>query len=487
MANSFIGNMRIEYRKREIFFGLILLLSDIISLSLAFFLSFIFRFGINPANIYSDNIKYYLYYSIIGLLIIVVLLYFRKLYSYKNLYFGMGNNESIIISVIITIFLLIVFNYYFHRNIYQLSRIWIMYSTVVSIILLMINRAVTRRAVLWFFRKKEININVLIVGINEEGRRIAKTFDKEGMEKIKVVGFLDKRQHLERIKKTGELKDINVLGGLEELETVLKKFNVNRIIISSHNIKYFDILQILERVGNLNVEVQMSPSLFEFSVSRMKIFEYLGIPLIQIQKITIKGRDKLFKFLIDYLLAILLFLIFLFVYPIMAILIKSDSKGPVLYSQERYGKDFKKIRLYKFRTMRLGADKERKYIEKIYNRDSSFKIKDDPRITRIGRFLRKTSIDELPQVLNVLKGDLCIVGPRALVIEEGDLLKEWEKKRMQVNQGITGLWQVSGRSDINYEERIKLDLYYIQNWSIWLELKIIALTVIKIFRGSGAY
>lgn len=487
MGNSFISNIRSNYRKREIFFGLILLLSDIVSLGLAFFLSFVFRFGINPPNIFRDNIKYYFYYSIVGLLITVVLLYFRKLYSYKNLYFGMGNNESIIISVIITVFLLIVFNYYFNRNIYQLSRIWIMYSTVVSIILLMISRAATRRAVLWFFRRKEIDINVLIIGINEEGKRIAKTFDKDGIEKINVAGFLDKKQHLERIKKSSEFKDINVLGDLEKLETVIRKFNVNRIIISSHDIKYFDIVQILERVGNLNVEVQMSPSLFEFSVSRMKIFEYMGIPLIQIQKITIKGKDKLFKFLIDYLLAILLFLIFLLLYPIMAILIKSDSKGPVLYSQERYGKDFKKIRLFKFRTMRLGADKERRYIEKIYNRDSSFKIKDDPRITRIGRFLRKTSLDELPQVLNVLKGDLCVVGPRALVIEEGNMLKDWEKKRMQVNQGITGLWQVSGRSDINYEERIKLDLYYIQNWSIWLELKIIALTVIKMFRGSGAY
>ena len=137
--------------------------------------------------------------------------------------------------------------------------------------------------------------------------------------------------------------------------------------------------------------------------------------------------------------------------------------------------------------MRADADKEQKYMKEIYNREGNFKIKNDPRITRIGRLLRRTSIDELPQVINVIKGSLCVVGPRALVVEEGDLLEDWEKKRMQVNQGITGLWQVSGRSDISYEERIKLDLYYIQNWSIWLELKIIALTIIKMFKGSGAY
>jgi lipopolysaccharide/colanic/teichoic acid biosynthesis glycosyltransferase len=213
----------------------------------------------------------------------------------------------------------------------------------------------------------------------------------------------------------------------------------------------------------------------------------MGVPLIQIQKVEIKTIDKILKFTIDYLIGIILLVIFIISYPIIGVLIKIDSKGPILYAQQRYGKNFKKIKIYKFRTMRVGADKEKKYINKIYDRKGNFKIKDDPRITRVGRFLRKLSIDELPQVINVIKGDLSVIGPRALAIKEGDELEEWEKKRMQVSQGITGLWQVSGRSDINYEERIKLDLYYIQNWSIWLELKIVALTIIKIFRGAGAY
>ena len=114
-------------------------------------------------------------------------------------------------------------------------------------------------------------------------------------------------------------------------------------------------------------------------------------------------------------------------------------------------------------------------------------LKDDPRITKVGKFLRKTSIDELPQIINVLKGELSVIGPRALAIPEGDRLKDWEKKRMEVNQGITGLWQVSGRSDVNYEERMKLDLYYIQNWSIALEFRIIILTILRMFFNRGAY
>ena len=484
---SLVNSMRDNYKKRELFSGLILFIGDIVFISLAFYLSYVLRFKIDSTQIFIENIKYYLIYSIAGLVIIIILFYFRRLYSYRNLYSGIGNNEGIIISVIITIFLLMIFNYYFHRNTYQLSRIWIVYATVFSIIILIIGRALLRKLILWFFKKKNIYVNILIVGINEEGNRIAKTFGKNGIEKIDVVGFIDKEDKISKISESNDYKDIKILGSLDKLGTIIEKFNVNRIIISSSDFKYFDILKLLEKVENQNIEVQMSPSLFEFSVSRMRILEYMGIPLIQIQKTAIKGINKLLKFLIDYSFGIVLFIIFMLAYPFVGILIKIDSKGPILYSQERYGRNFKKIRIYKFRTMRTGADKEKEYLKKIYNREGEFKLVDDPRITKVGKFLRKTSIDELPQVINLLKGDLSLIGPRALAIEEGDLLKEWEKKRMQANQGITGLWQVSGRSEVSYEERMKLDLYYIQNWSIWLELKIIILTMMKVFKGNGAY
>lgn len=487
MSNNFIRIIRDNFRNREIFFGSILIISDVIFLSLSFFLSFVLRFGLDSSTIFLGNIRYYIFYSIGGVILIIILLFLRKLYNYKNLYRGMGENEGIITSVIISVLLLILFNYYFHRNIYQLSRIWLIYYPVISIILLIISRNIIRRLVLWFFKKTGININILIIGINEEGRRISDTFSKVGVEGTKVIGFIDKEDNIKLIKKSKKNKDIKILGELSELGKIVKKYNINRVIISSSDIKYFDIFRLLEEIEDLDIEIQMSPSLFEFSVSRMKIFEYMGIPLIQIQKTTIKGIDKFLKLLIDYLLGTVLFIVFIFLYIVIGTLIKIDSKGPVLYSQERYGRNFKKIKVYKFRTMRVGADKEKKVIKQLYDRKSSFKIKEDPRITRIGRFLRKASLDEFPQVINVLKGELSIVGPRALVIEEGDQLEDWEKKRMQVKQGITGLWQISGRGDVNYEERIKLDLYYIQNWSIWLELRIIFLTILRIFFGRGAY
>ena len=484
MRKGFIGK---DYKKRELFFGIIIFFSDLIFLCLSFLLSFILKFRVESYEVLGVNLKYYIIYSAVGILLIVVIFGLRKLYSFRNLYKGMGENEGVASSVIVSIFLIIMFNYYFNREGYQLSRIWLIYSTLISIILIIISRTIVKRLFFIFLSKIGIRTNVVIIGISEESKRIAHTFNKSMIERINVIGFIDDKHGMGKPKESDSYRDIKVLGTLDNLGSIVKKHNIHRIIISSPKLKYFDIMTLLDKIGDFNIEVQMSPSLFEFSVSRMKMFDYMGVPLIQIQKVEIKTFDKILKFIIDYSIGIILFIVFILLYPVLGILIKIDSKGPVLYTQQRYGKDFKKIKVYKFRTMRAGADKEKKYINKIYNRKGDFKIKGDPRITRIGRFLRKTSIDELPQIINVFKGELSVIGPRALAIEEGDKLEEWEKKRMQVSQGITGLWQVSGRSDINYEERIKLDLYYIQNWSIWLELKIVILTIMRIFRGSGAY
>lgn len=476
-----------DLKKRKILSGVILFFNDLIFLSLSFLLSFILKFRVESYEVLGENLKFYIIYSVIGIFLIVVVLALRKLYSLRNLYRGMGENEGVATGVIISIFLIIMFNYYFNREGYQLSRLWLVYSTIISIILVILSRTAVKRLFFLFLSKIGIRTNVAVIGINEGSKRIAHTFRKSMIEKINVVGFIDDKYDNEKSGDYHALYDIKVLGTLKDLDSVVKKYNIHRIIISSTKLNYFDILTLMDKISDPNIEVQMSPSLFEFSVSRMKMFDYMGVPLIQIQKVEIKTFDKILKFIIDYLTALILFIIFILLYPVIGILIKINSKGPVLYKQKRYAKNFKEINVYKFRTMRAGADKEKKFIKKLYDRKSEFKIKEDPRVTRVGQFLRKTSIDEIPQVINVLKGELSIIGPRALAIEEGNQLKEWERKRMQVDQGITGLWQVSGRSDVDYEERIRLDLYYIQNWSIWLEFKIIVLTIIRIFRGSGAY
>ena len=500
MAENKLSDINILNRKRERIFGFLLFLNDVIFLGLAFYLSYVFKFKINNLEFLGPNIWYYVYYSFIGGIIMLVFFYFRRLYSFKNLYRGMGENQGIILGVVISIFLVIIFNYYFNRDSYQLSRLWIVYIAFLPAIFVMVSRFFAKKIIFKILSRMNIITNLLIIGINEEGKRIARTLSKNRIEKINVIGFVedviksgkemtDQDKAIKAVNGEGivDLQEFKILGNMENVEEIIRKNKINRIIISSKYMAYFDVLDLMDKVKDLNIEVQMSPSLFEFSVSRMKMFEAMGIPLIQIQRAGIRGIDIFYKWLIDYGIGIVIFALFLLILPFIALLIKIDSKGPVFYRQERYGKDFKKIKIFKFRTMRTGADMEKEIIANLYNREEGCKIKEDPRITRFGKFLRKTSLDEIPQIINVIKGDLSIVGPRALAIQEGDMLEEWEKKRMQVKQGITGLWQVSGRSDISYEERMKLDLYYIQNWSIQLEIRIILLTFLKFFPDRSAY
>ena len=474
-------NIREKISKKGILFGFFLVVSDILFLCLSFFLAFLL---LDSATI-GENIRFYFFYSAIGIVVIIIILSTRKLYSYKYLYSGMGENSFSTLSIIIGIFIIIILNYYSNREGYQLSRLWLIYSTVISAFLIMVSRALVKRIFFSILSRAGIKTRTLVIGVNEEGKRIAHTFNKSKIEKNEIVGLLT--DNYGKVSKNEKLGDFKILGNLGDITDIVRDKKVQRIIISTSNLKYFDILNLLDKIGDDNVEVQMSPSLFEFSVSRMKMFEYMGVPMIQIQKVSFKLLDRILKFLIDLILGIFLFLVFILIFPVTGLAIKLDSKGSVLYSQFRYGKNYKKIKVYKFRTMRAGADGEKKYVKEIYIRDSGFKLQKDPRVTRVGKLLRKTSLDELPQVLNIVKGEMSAIGPRALAIEEADQLKDWEKKRMTVNQGITGLWQVSGRNDVNYDERIKLDLYYIQNWSIWLDLKIVALTVMKIFGGAGAY
>jgi exopolysaccharide biosynthesis polyprenyl glycosylphosphotransferase len=194
------------------------------------------------------------------------------------------------------------------------------------------------------------------------------------------------------------------------------------------------------------------------------------------------------KRVMDFVLSIILLLVLAPLFLIAALLIKFDSKGPVFFMQERVGLGKRRFRLYKFRTMIDGADKKQDELE-VLNEVSSpvFKIQKDPRITRLGRILRKTSIDEIPQLINVLKGDMSLVGPRPLPVRDyNGFNQDWHRRRFSVRPGITCLWQVNGRSSIQFEKWMQLDMSYIDNWSLWLDLKIIAKTIPTVLKGSGA-
>jgi exopolysaccharide biosynthesis polyprenyl glycosylphosphotransferase len=245
---------------------------------------------------------------------------------------------------------------------------------------------------------------------------------------------------------------------------------------------------IMTQCDRKNIRTRIVPDLFQITLNRMHIEEIAGVPMIGIKETGISGLNQFIKRTIDMSFAAITLLLAIPLLAFIALVIKLDSPGPVLFPQERVGKNGRRFTIYKFRSMVEGAEGQKAALEVLNEADGPlFKIKDDPRRTRLGKWLRKWSLDELPQLYNILRGDMSLVGPRPPIPTEVAQYKEWHKRRLEVSPGLTGLWQVSGRSGLTFDEMALLDIYYIENWSLGLDAKILIQTVPKVLFGQGAY
>jgi exopolysaccharide biosynthesis polyprenyl glycosylphosphotransferase len=235
------------------------------------------------------------------------------------------------------------------------------------------------------------------------------------------------------------------------------------------------------------IDLVVAPQLTDIAGPRVHIRPVEGLPLLHVEEPKLSGVAWLFKNLMDRLLAALLLVVCLPLFVVVALVIRLSDRGPVFFKQVRVGREGKTFEVVKFRTMYVDAEERLAHLVDLNESDGLlFKIRNDPRITEAGRFLRKTSIDELPQLLNVLRGQMSLVGPRPLPADDGDFLGD-VRRRLLVRPGITGLWQVSGRSELSWDDAVRLDLYYVDNWSLAFDLVIILRTVGVVFRRKGAY
>jgi exopolysaccharide biosynthesis polyprenyl glycosylphosphotransferase len=247
----------------------------------------------------------------------------------------------------------------------------------------------------------------------------------------------------------------------------------------------------MQQCAKAGADFAMVPDLLELRLSQLDVDTVGGIPVISLKQNAIQGFNGVFKRTIDLVLASTLLILGSPIILIAAIATKLDSPGPVFFGQVRVGKDGRLFKAWKIRSMKVNAEEE---LESLRQREDAaasdkimIKLRDDPRRTRVGKFLRKTSLDELPQCWNVLRGEMSFVGPRPPVPREVLRYEDWHKARLQVVPGMTGLWQVSGRSFLDFEEMVMLDLYYIENWSPGLELKILLQTIPAVLTGRGAF
>jgi exopolysaccharide biosynthesis polyprenyl glycosylphosphotransferase len=277
---------------------------------------------------------------------------------------------------------------------------------------------------------------------------------------------------------------------ISQLETVIAHEPVDEVFIALSMEKYSDLVKpIVQLCEEQGIIVRLQSELFKLRIARWQLDELNGLPIFTIRSGPPEGWRLMAKRLIDVGGSITLLLLFTPLLLVAALLIKMDSPGPVLFKQERVGLNKRRFQLIKFRTMTDGAEEGQATLEALNEADGPvFKIKNDPRVTNLGRFLRRYSLDELPQLFNVLKGDMSLVGPRPLPVRDvARIAVQWHKRRLSVKPGVTCLWQVNGRSDIGFDQWVQMDLEYIDRWSLLLDLKILMKTIPAVLRGAGAY
>ena len=272
------------------------------------------------------------------------------------------------------------------------------------------------------------------------------------------------------------------------LEARLAQVRPDEIVVSEGGVDEETVLNLVETAHRTGVRVRIAPKTTELLLQRGEYIPGQGMPLFELQPPVLAGADWAVKKAFDLVVSAVVVVVGLPFWLLIALAIKLDSRGPVLYRDRRVGVGEGEFGMLKFRTMVQGAAEQQAVLEEQNEAGGAlFKIRDDPRVTRVGRVLRRLSLDELPQVLNVLGGEMSLVGPRPLPLRDYRQLEAWHRKRYNVLPGITGLWQISGRSNLTFDDLVRLDFYYIENWSIWLDISILVKTLPAVLAGRGAY
>ncbi|MGH2796343.1 MAG: exopolysaccharide biosynthesis polyprenyl glycosylphosphotransferase [Thermoleophilaceae bacterium] len=330
--------------------------------------------------------------------------------------------------------------------------------------------------------------NTVIVGAGDVGQLFAKKVLNHPEYGINLVGFVDAKPK-ERRK---DLEHVALLGETGRLPAIVRLLDVERVIVAFSNDSHEETLELLRAVKDLEVQIDIVPRLFEFVGPGVEIHTVEGLPLLGLPPLRLSRSSRLLKRATDLALTIPALVLLAPLFALLALMIKLDSPGPVFFRQVRRGAAGRTFRIFKFRSMHADAE-ERKHEVAHLNRHLApggdprmFKIVGDPRVTRVGKLLRRFSLDELPQLLNVLIGQMSLVGPRPLILDEDEHVERWARQRLNLKPGVTGLWQVLGRSEIPFAEMIRLDYLYVTRWSLMGDLRLMALTIPALLRRSTA-
>jgi len=472
-------------KRSKLFFEILRLPVDFIATVAAFLVAYRIRpfTDLIPGvqyNFFPEQLPPYdefLRFGLWATIFLIILFVFNGLYSIKSVErFG---KTFIRIVFLVSAWLMFIIAYYF-LIVHQLffSRIALAHIWLFAIVFVTLGRVLMLLVQELMYRYNIGRTKVLFIGVSSFADRCYSVLGQD--RKYKVVGALAEEHHS---RKMGSLK---IIGTIDQLESIVHKYGVEEIIQAeptfdsisnadilsfcrSHQIYYYFIPEVL-RLQSVNIEMEMIDD----------------VPVISLKQTPLEGWGHVYKRVFDFLFSLILIQILIPIWIIVPILIKLDSPGPAFYSSKRKYKN-KVFRIFKFRSMVMNAEaKKAELLAQNERKGPLFKIKDDPRVTKLGRFLRKTSIDELPQLFNVLVGTLSLVGPRPHLPEEVDQYKQDHHKVFVIKPGVTGLAQISGRSNLDFEDEVKLDFFYIENWSMLLDFKIILKSIGVVLRADGS-
>jgi exopolysaccharide biosynthesis polyprenyl glycosylphosphotransferase len=372
------------------------------------------------------------------------------------------------------------------------SRLLFLFLWFVTMAIFGVERFAYRQLRAWLWRRG-INIRrTVVVGSGVAGQRIMKDIIERPELGYQMMGYVADSADGPAsdgwrvpIKRNGSLKR---LGGLKDVRRIIEQQDLHEVIVALPATHHAQIAGIVDSCREYGVDFKLVPDLFEMRFNEVRIDAVNDVPLIGVKDVALRGFNLFVKRVLDIVLASIALVFAIIPMLIIAVAVKLTSPGPVFFNQQRAGKNGEPFVCYKFRTMYQDAEELKEQLRQQNEaRGPMFKIKNDPRRTELGKLLRRMSLDELPQLVNIVRGDMSWVGPRPPTPDEVALYNDWQRKRLEVTPGLTGLWQVSGRSDLSFDEMVKLDLYYAENWSLALDTKIILKTIPVVIKREGAY
>jgi exopolysaccharide biosynthesis polyprenyl glycosylphosphotransferase len=384
--------------------------------------------------------------------------------------------------------------YVYFTRLFVFPRLGMVFYAVAGTALLAASRGIKESCRRALHRRGYLVKRVIIIGDGPVAERLGRAFQTDHALGMHLLGFVRDSAAAEPSTvgagpAAGDpAAGARVLGGLNDLERILDEHDVDEIIIALPGEQHARTLEIAHRCHDRALRLRVVPDIFEAVLVRATISEIDDIPLIGLRDPVISGPQSVAKRLFDIGVAAFLLILCSPLFLIVPVLIWRDSRGSVFFVQERAGENGQPFRMYKFRSMVEGADEQLPdLIDLTKLNEPAYKLKDDPRVTHLGRWLRRTSIDELPQLVNVLKGDMSMVGPRPEATDVVSHYSPWHRKRLSVKPGITGPMQVAGRGELPLDERIRLELMYISRYSLLEDVKYLLKTIPAVCRGRGAY